>query len=1296
MLHANRRTQFRAVGRAGLRFALPIAVLFTLSASAQTPGEIVPIAVVPTLTVAFPAPTPTLLRGYIAVSPTIKVDQPIAVLGAHARDIFLPNVEVYARNLLNNQITGPAITDLSGRFTLPVSGPARYAICWKAPGLGDGCSRALVSVANRMVNVGTVRIDPPRNADSVAVFGKVTFKNGGRTRFFEPLANINAFARVLLMEGSTRLDEVFVNNFGEYFLPRVPVNAEIVLRAVIDKGVGEQRILHRLAGPNALAKAPFHSIDLVVENTPPRLDPLVPLDGAGRRVKVAKPGSKIALEAHASDPDGDPIRYTWLPSDGSGTLSALAGPKVVWTLPDAPGLYSVTVFADDGKGGYVASSVSLRADELGIPFSGRVVDTAGTAVPGAIVDINGQLAVTGAQGTFATRVRDASLFVMNIRKAGFGLNSHIYDNGLTGGRWILARASVTTVDPTRSIKFTQERGPRDCPGPESSHLNYKDYPKLAVPQYQDGKGNVVRPFGDLKLSVLTPPDSKREAQAATTGCGLGISVEIPANALVDEAGRAPSGAVQLALSTVDLMSTQQMPGDYTATETAGGIKVMQSYGAGSIEVSAGGRRYNLKPGAKARVVIPVDRSQLAAGAVLPPTIPLLFYDERSGIWRQEGDAKLVGAAYEAEVGHFSYINADTLKTDQACVRVLSPTLPTNYNLEVWIPQPGGAAPKVFNKPFDNSPPSEHVIFNLPLNTNIVLIPERQNDNTPIGTFIVNTGQAQNPTTPNHPAGPPYTACSTQVTLTEQALPEEPLSGEFLQGLFSFEATNLNELDPADPAQDTLKNALDQATKNYYGQVDPPLPSSASGRRATFGGFKSVNGFGGAGEIRVVYANSGDLGFGRDMHCVSKTASDGLADYACYVTNYGNILTPDLQDAADAQSNNNPVATVAMEYSRIEDPGIEPPQFSNPTRVVKFFVYNGNVDASTFVNAADLDTGQNLRKRPVPQLCMVCHGGEYPNPPVGPPPAPGHLPVPGFNSPADVNLGARFLPFDLHYYTFAGGAPDKLAQQPAFKNLNQQIVANAPPDPIIGEVITNMYAGGPNEDENFVVNGWKNAPSQPLKEQVYRDVVARTCRTCHIANHDPNLTFSQAQQMIDRLGSVEQRVCVQHVMPHSKVTHKIFWGVPLTPPPSPEQSKVAALQVFGDTFANAVNGWQGNLCGIPISGGTTPQTFYQSNVQPIFSNNSQCTSCHIGGSPPANLNLDPTHSYSQLVNIPAVELNTMSRVTPNNTAQSYMFHKVEGDQANVGGSGQQMPAGGPPLQPAEINTIQTWINTGAAP
>ena len=70
-----------------------------------------------------------------------------------------------------------------------------------------------------------------------------------------------------------------------------------------------------------------------------------------------------------------------------------------------------------------------------------------------------------------------------------------------------------------------------------------------------------------------------------------------------------------------------MPGDYTID----GGKYAVSYGAGSVEIYAGSTKLNLRPGVMAKVIIPVDPTQLAAGGPLDPTIPLLRYDEPRGV-----------------------------------------------------------------------------------------------------------------------------------------------------------------------------------------------------------------------------------------------------------------------------------------------------------------------------------------------------------------------------------------------------------------------------------------------------------------------------------------------------------------------------------------------------------------------------------------------------------------------------------------------------------------------------------------
>jgi hypothetical protein len=1199
-----------------------------------------------------------LVRGYIATSVKDDSNQQGARERKTLHDVYLPGIKVFLQDAATSgRRSNSALTDLSGRFTLLSPSSGRYRICWEAEGYKSDCARDIVSVSNRPVHVSTIRITPIRDKTTV-IFGKVKMKDGSRPRRLEPLAGVNAFARVELTDGKqNKVREVYVNNFGEYLLPNVPVGESfypMTIRAKIENGNKDQRFLPQVN----FAGAEFHRFDIVIGNTPPRIEPLAAVDTNGQRVKTARPGSKVILEARASDADEDSLKFKWVPSAGS--LDRTDAEKVLWQLPRAPGRYSATLLVYDDKGGYAKSILSLQADTRGVPFSGKVDGTDSPSVVGARVEVNGQVTSTGPDGTFKIYVRDARRFVMNIRKPGYALVSRIYDDSVTGGTWTMTRATVVSLDPRQKIGLVDRRDKRNCSGSRAALLDWQRFPKLAQPQWQDGKGNVIEPKGRLEtlLPLYTPSDKD---------CGPGMQVEIPADALRDERGRRATGNVEIAVATIDLASPEQMPGDYTVRMPNGGTRVMQSYGAGAVEVTSGGRRFNLKKGATAKITIPIDPSQLAAGGPIPATIPILFYNERDGVWVQEGSATRQGNAYVAQVKHFSTINTDLVKVNQSCIDIQSPTLPPTYKLEYTIPMGGGAAPVVQTVNIDNSAPSRHVIYNLPSNTNIVLVPIRDDTNVPIGTFVVNTGGPQNPTNPNLPVYP-YDACSTDVVLTDQPVPEEPTDGEFLHGLYSFAATNLTELDPVDVA------AFNQATQNYYDQIDP------RDKRTTFTGFKNTNGFP-TGEVNVKFANSGDLGFGRDMHCVKKANTDiGGFDVACYVTNYGDITTPDDADAVAAVDGLAPGATVAMEYSQIESPTGSPDEFDDDVRVVKFYVYNPD---GTQRVSANLDGNG---ERPIPQLCMVCHNGEYPG---------GAVPAgtPTFASRDDVKLGSRFLPFDLHYYTFAPAPNDKATQQPAFKLLNEDFVELTHTDPssistapAIKEIIDEMYNPGPNQDETFVVPGW-NATN--IERGMYRDVVARTCRTCHAANLFPTLVFDQSSQVKGLLGSTEIRVCEDFVMPHAKVTHKIFWTS--TGPHMPAQ-----LQVYGDTFTTGSDGWLGTRCGEFTPGGSTPVSEYASTIQPIWDNN--CTICHAGGSPPAGLNLSAAVSFSQLVNVPATQPTSMSRITPNSTANSYLFHKIEGTQNTVpGGLGSRMPlgcSGATCLSAADRTTIANWINTGA--
>lgn len=617
---------------------------------------------------------------------------------------------------------------------------------------------------------------------------------------------------------------------------------------------------------------------------------------------------------------------------------------------------------------------------------------------------------------------------MNIRKpgldgapsGGFGTASQIYRSSVMAGRWTLRRATVVEVDPTKPIVVQEKRSEKDCQGLVTSRIDWKPYLQAGVFDWQDRRGNsqalgdlgqrdpksvhnLMRLLGRMNSGLVRP-----FAEATGVGaniddrripCGPGIKVKIPANSLVEpRTNRPPTGSVRIALSSVDLRTGDQMPGDYTVEDSkTGQLFAMESFGAASVEIGTATQRFNLKPGTTAAVTIPIAPTQVLGGATPQATIPLLYYDEKKGVWHPEGQLLLTGTGasqgYRAKVKHFSTLNADILKSGQSCVAVevdssLTSVLP--FNVEV-VMQPSVVAPGVIQvRTLNVDSQKGNVIFNLANDKDIVLTPivsgtrpDGSSGNVPAGVFVVNTGGPQTGVAgapvPNvdgtyysESGGVATGPCASRVTLRRLTPPTLTAPDEFLQGL-SFQASNITEFTPSGTGPGSIVANILAGAAAYYRYADP------RDLRASFNLFKSKNRFGqplAATEVEedAQFANSGDLGFGRDMHCRRNVASDGTFDYACYVTNFGQppLFLPDQQDANDTGDPTKADATVAMEFSRVENQNGDPIEFLDNQRAVKFYVYNPDQpDSIVRILKADLD---GHGERPVPQLCMVCHGG----------------------------------------------------------------------------------------------------------------------------------------------------------------------------------------------------------------------------------------------------------------------------------------------------------------------------------
>lgn len=146
--------------------------------------------------------------------------------------------------------------------------------------------------------------------------------------------------------------------------------------------------------------------------------------------------------------------------------------------------------------------------------------------------------------------------------------------------------------------------------------------------------------------------------AVTLPSGLGVS--LPAGAVVNAAtGASYTGVVNVASFWINPAAadlTQIMPGDLRGLDNAGSMKGLTTYGMAAVELrTPAGEKLQVAPGRKATITMPMTGSVLANA---PASIPLWYFDESNGLWKQEGSATKTGSAYVGDVSHFSYWNCD--------------------------------------------------------------------------------------------------------------------------------------------------------------------------------------------------------------------------------------------------------------------------------------------------------------------------------------------------------------------------------------------------------------------------------------------------------------------------------------------------------------------------------------------------------------------------------------------------------------------------------------------------------------
>lgn len=317
---------------------------------------------------------------------------------------------------------------------------------------------------------------------------------------------------------------------------------------------------------------------------------------------------------------------------------------------------------------------------------------------------------------------------------------------------------------------------------------------------------------------------------------------------------------------------------------------------------------------------------------------------------------------------------------------------------------------------------------------------------------------------------------------------------------------------------------DEQTEAYYKTLDP------LDGKTTFENWKHQNSFDSCAPpdcTHTVYFNGLDLGFGRSVFV--KVPPSG--DVASYLQNY-----PSLEDAIQSR---NLLATVVMEYAPpVHRFGPQKGQvIEKAPKFTKFYAFNARGER---INKVDLDgRGEKF----LPGLCSVCHGGK---------PKSADLAHKNYFDRGDT--GGEWIPWDLDTFEYHPSLTRAMLED-KFKQLNETVLLTDPTS-AVSLLVKGWYGGeglpNPTFEGSFVPLGWREDGADV--EELYLQVVARSCRTCHNQRGSYNnsghsildglkeqtLEFASFGDFKRYKKEIEGLVYEQALMPLAKRTFDKFW------------------------------------------------------------------------------------------------------------------------------------------------------------
>jgi hypothetical protein len=414
-------------------------------------------------------------------------------------------------------------------------------------------------------------------------------------------------------------------------------------------------------------------------------------------------------------------------------------------------------------------------------------------------------------------------------------------------------------------------------------------------------------------------------------------------------------------------------------------------------------------------------------------------------------------------------------------------------------------------------------------------------------------------------------------------------------LYLLDDSNTKQLvGQADPNGSGIALTLNFAESNidkptfataYYAAVDP------ANARNTLQKYRSLHDFDGVGEdIHVIFRDSKDLGYGRDMYMRSYPNTEcGGQVIAFYVQNFsvsiidGFAYGPVNLEGAIEQDLQYHFGSNAIEFSRGLNTSAG--DTCSPEPMTKFYTYRSDYSAPGAIHHRIETINLDARgEKAMPQPCITCHGGK-----LRPLDRFGRFVAMHASDPVSQigDTKARLQAFEVDTFEYSDKPGHTKAEaEESLRKLNAAVYCSYPGS--VGHAACNIHGGGvANQanagewsgdfgremllgwydnklevtgtayDNSFVPSGWrpKVGVTPSGADALFKKVVGPNCFVCHgkrgtelgsstnASGEGKDLDFSSWTKFISHAEEIERLVFDEGKMPLGLLNYNNFWGDP---------------------------------------------------------------------------------------------------------------------------------------------------------